>query len=453
MAAMFPRLASVQPHPIGCRAVYPGKYPVRLAWVVRLFCAALLLAGCRDRQTAASTPPVTPTLPTPSAGLETSNAPAQGTDAERQLVVWLPAFSGIAAGAAAGDVLETAIFQFRQTHPGVGIDVQVKAENGVAGLWPFLRAAQAVAPTTLPDLVLINTQHLWQGADLGMIEALDETELAAIDDFYPAGLDGVRYDDRVLGIPYTLDAVHAVYSQEGFGGALPTWATLLEEAPVYLFPGGGTEGQANLHTLAQYLGTGGELAASAVEPDLAAARAYFEFLAAARLQGVIPPQVVELSTFAAVYADFQETSGGLAAVLGSDVLAGAENGQLRYAPLPTRSGRPATVADIWAFAVLTEDAEQRALALQLAAALLEPNVLGMWSQFADRLPSRRSALAEWEQSGPYRNFLEQQLEGATAVPNGRAFADFARRLQAGQAAVLRGDMTPDEAARSLSSGP
>ncbi|RIK50708.1 MAG: hypothetical protein DCC57_11540 [Chloroflexi bacterium] len=416
-----------------------------------ILAVALLLAACRARQNATPTPAApAPALSVPA---EDNGPPTTDSAQGQHLVVWLPAFSGIAAGAAAGDVLETSIRQFEQAHPGVSIEVQVKAESGVAALWPFLRSAQAVAPAILPDLVLINTQQLWQGADLGLFMALDETDIAAVDDFYPAARAGVHYNNRLLGIPYTVDAVHAVYSQEGFAGALPTWETLLAEAPAYLFPGGSSEGSVNLHMLAQYLGAGGDLAESAVEPDLEAARAYFEFLAEGRQQGVIPPEVADLGTFSAVYAAFQAHSEGLAATLGSDVLGGAERTQLRYAPLPTRSGRPTTVADIWAFALLTQDTERQALALSLVAALLEPDVQGAWSQFADRLPSRRSALAQWDQAGPYRSFLEQQIEGAAAVPNGRAFADFARRLQAGQLAVLRGELTPDEAARSLSSAP
>lgn len=427
-------------------------YTGRWVWALGLILAAALLpAACRARQNAAPTP----TTPAPGLSVPAEdNGPSMADTAQEQnLVVWLPAFSGIAAGAAAGDVLETSIRQFEQTHPGVSVDIQVKAEGGIAALWPFLRAAQAVAPAILPDLALINTQQLWQGADLGLFVALDETAIVEIDDFYPAALASVRYKNRLLGIPYTVDAVHAVYSQAEFSGALPTWETLLAEAPIYLFPGGSSDGSANLHLLAQYLGAGGEVAESGVEPDLEAVRAYFEFLSDGRLRGVIPPEVADLGTFSAVYAQFQTDTGSLAATLSSEVLGGAESAPLRYAPLPTRSGQPTTVADTWAFALLTQDADRQALALSLVAALLEPDVQGAWSQFADRLPSRRSALAQWDQAGPYRSFLEQQIESAAAVPNGRAFADFARRLQTGQLAVLRGELTPDEAARSLNNAP
>ncbi len=369
------------------------------------------------------------------------------------MVVWLPAFSGIAADDAAGDVLKTAIFQFQQAHPGVRVDVQVKSESGAAGLWPFLRSAQAVAPAALPDLVLLNTQYLWQGAELGLFVALRESELGAVDDFYPAALAGVRHNNAILGIPYVVDVAHAIYSQEGFEGALPTWDALLAAGARYLFPGAASEGLVNLHTVAQYVGAGGNISEDASGADPKAAQAYFEFLAGGRLEGVIPFEAEELGSFSAVYASYRQNPNGLAAVLGHDVLAGADAAELRYAPLPTRTGRAVSIAETWAFAIVTQDAERRELALALVAALLEPDVQGAWSQFADRLPSRRAALVEWEQSGPYRRFLEQQIESAQAIPNGRTFADFARRLQAGQAAVLRGDLTPDEAARNLAAAP
>lgn len=412
---------------------------------------ALFLAACGGRQPVASPPVAVPPL-TPSPVVE-EGSPTPVADQERQVVVWLPAFSGVASGNAAGDVLTTAIFQFQQAHPGVRVEVQVKAESGTAGLWPFLRTTQAVAPSALPDLVLLDTQHLWQGVDLGMIDALSEQELDAVEDFYPAALQGVRYDSRLLGIPYALDVIHVIYHTEESEAALPAWDDLLANAPAYLFPGAGTEGQSNLHTLAQYLGAGGILSDAGGRPDLEAARAYYDFLDAGRLQGVIPPHTAEIAGFAEVYAEFQETPDGLAAVLGSDVLGRAEATNLHYAALPTRTGEPMTVGEVWAFAVLTRDAEHRALALALVAALLEPDTQGAWSRFADRLPSRRSALAEWDQATAYRAFLEQQIENAAAVPNGRAFADFARRLQMGQISVLRGDMTPDEAVRGLGGAP
>lgn len=426
-------------------------------WLSLLLMVALLLTACGDRSNAAPTSTPVPTESTPDAA-ESSDDPAPVVDEMRQLVMWLPAFSHYAAGDAAGDVLQTAILQFQQTHPGLVVEVQVKAESGVAGIWPYLRAAQSVAPTVLPDLVLINTQHLWQAADLGMVAALDEADLEALGDFYAASAESVRYDSQILGIPYTVDVAHVIYDGSDLNAAPLTWEELLEEAPVYLFPGSSVEGQINLHMAAQYRGAGAALAEVNPAPNLEAAQAYFEFLSSARLQGVIPPQAVEWGTFSAVYSAYQQNPSGLAAVLGTtmlsnNVLVGLEDAQMRYAPLPTRDGQSAAMIDSWAFAVLTQDDERQALALALIQTLLEPSVHGRWSRFADQLPSRRSALAELDLSDPYQAFLQTQLEAAEPLPNGRAFADFARRLQSGQTAILRGDMTPEEALRALGGAP
>jgi len=426
-------------------------------WLSLLLMVALVLAACGDHSNAAPTPTPTPAEPTPDAA-GSGDDPAAIAEETRQLVVWLPAFSRYAAGDAAGDVLQTAILQFQQTHPGVVVEVHVKAESGVAGIWPYLRAAQSVAPTILPDLALINTQHLWQAADLGMVSALDEADLEAFGDFYAAAAESVRYDSQILGVPYTVDVAHVIYDGSDLDAAPLTWEELLEEAPVYLFPGSSVEGQINLHTVAQYRGAGATLAEANSALDLDSAQAYFDFLATARLQGVIPPQTVEWGTFSAVYSAYQQNPSGLAAVLGTTMLSnnvfvGLEEAQLRYAPLPTRDGQPAAVIDSWAFAVLAQEGESQALALALIQALLEPSVHGRWSLFADHLPSRYSALAEWDLSDPYQVFLQTQLETAEPLPNGRAFADFARRLQSGQTAILRGDMTPEEALRVLGSAP
>ncbi|HXF62063.1 MAG TPA: hypothetical protein VNK95_10625, partial [Caldilineaceae bacterium] len=154
---------------------------------------------------------------------------------------------------------------------------------------------------------------------------------------------------------------------------------------------------------------------------------------------------------------FREEPTGLASVQTQDYLragvAGQPAVQLAYGPVPTRSGEAVTVAETWAFVFLTQDATQRELALALAATLLTPTVQGPWSQYSGRLPSRSSALAAWTPAGDYVTFLDQQLHAAIAIPNGRAFADFARRLQTAQAAVLRGELTPEQAGRELGVAP
>jgi ABC-type glycerol-3-phosphate transport system substrate-binding protein len=120
-----------------------------------------------------------------------------------------------------------------------------------------------------------------------------------------------------------------------------------------------------------------------------------------------------------------------------------------YAIVPTRNGEPITIADTWAFAILTEDAQRRQLALALINELLVPEVQGPWSQVVARLPSQPASLAIWTQANEYRAFSEELLANAVAPPNGPGFADFSRRLHAAQAGIIRGELTVEAALESM----
>jgi len=133
----------------------------------------VLLTACSNDATPTPLPPLAPTATTVVEAVASETAVPEAND---QLVVWLPAFSGLTTESSAGATLNSAFHQFEQENPSVKLDIQVKADVGTASLFNFLRSAQEVAPSILPDLVLINTQQLWQIVDLGMVVALMTTK-------------------------------------------------------------------------------------------------------------------------------------------------------------------------------------------------------------------------------------------------------------------------------------
>ena len=118
-----------------------------------------------------------------------------------------------------------------------------------------------------------------------------------------------------------------------------------------------------------------------------------------------------------------------------------------------QSGSPQTVARVWAFAILTNDPEQRALALDFIQLLLDPNVQGTWGQFAHCLPSQRQAFETWLNGNEYYEFLYNEIDSAVALPNGPRFVEFSQRIQEAQHALLNGDVTPQEALQKMRSVP
>jgi ABC-type glycerol-3-phosphate transport system substrate-binding protein len=117
---------------------------------------------------------------------------------------------------------------------------------------------------------------------------------------------------------------------------------------------------------------------------------------------------------------------------------------LGYIPLPTRSGSGNTVAHVWAFAVVTQDAHRQRLAYTLIDQLLVSDVQGMWTQDLHWLPTQSSALAKWSGTTPYTQFLQQQLESAIALPGSRWFNEFTKQLQQAQSDLLQGKVALEQ---------
>ena len=424
----------------------------RVLWLVVLLSAILGLCSCSSLANLTSTdePVLAPAQTADPSAPAAEDVPANDASDNRQLVVWLPDFSGYNDGGGAADVLTGVFHQFEQEHPGVRIDVQVKAESGQSDIFSYLRSAQRVAPSTLPDLVLIDSQHLWQMADLGLLSPMQTSPMERSTDFYQFAIDSVSYNGEAYGVPYAADVMHLAGFMPEDQAAPATWSELFNQDQPYLFAAAGGDMYENGSALLQYIGAGGQLLEDGSTSSDEALEAVFDFLVDGRLRGAVPVEVAELATLDSVWNTLVELGQGFAGVSAARYLANREaTPELKYAQAPTRNGLPTTLASNWAFAVVTEDEEQRALALALIDGLLDPAVQGAWSQYANRLPTQRSALQAWSNPSAYTDFLSRQLEVAVALPNGRAFSDFAQRMLTAQQSVIRGETAPPDAVEAV----
>jgi len=402
-------------------------------------------AGCGEHTTPTPLPPLQPTATTAVAPVASETA---APDTNDQLVVWLPAFTGLTTEGSAGAILKQLFHQFEQENPSIKLDIQVKADVGTASLFNFLRSAQEVAPTILPDLVLINTEQLGQIVDLGMVAPLQDDELLPDDNFFAPARTAVRYHEQVVGVPYTIDVIHLAYDSEVVDPPPANWSELLAGKHPLLFPA--AEAGTSNAALLQYVGAGGKLLDDGSISDPEALEAFFRFIAQAHQQAVIPAAALDLPSFNATWREFADDHNNLATVQMTQFYPNSTNAKpAHYAPVPTRNGEELTIPETWAFAVLTQDTQRRKLAFSLIHDLLAPDVQGPWSQAVARLPSQSAALALWTQANDYRDFVQALLDKSVVPPKGPAFADFARRLQAAQAGILRGEMTVEQAIASM----
>ena len=419
-----------------------------------LVAALLVLTGCgRDRDTAApaATTPDVVAQEVAAAGDLAEDAPPLVI---RPLVVWVPEFMTTDGDTAAAEVLATALQQFEQLYPESEVEFVVKQEDGVNGVLNYLRSAQRVAPAILPDLVVLNSQDLWRAVDLGLVQPLDAANLPVAQPIYPVALAAARYQETLYGLPYALNPLHVV------GGAeqtLPaTWDDVLAGGVPYIFAGDVGDAGLNPSLLLQYVAAGGALTETTAEPDADALRALLEFYAAGRSAAIIGEETAALADTDDVWSALDLAASPAVGLVSAHVLLRERDAlnRLAYAPLPSLDGTAQTLAPAYTFAFLTTDPERLEMGYNLLNVLFDPTVHGNWAQFAQVLPSTETALDTWGGEQPYFVFLRRLLrDDATAIPNGRIFFEFARRLQAAQNSVIAGTMTVDEAIASIGTSP
>jgi len=376
------------------------------------------------------------------------------TGTDRQLVIWAPEFFQPALDVTTNGMLTTVYEQFERNHPGVHIEVQIRADSGEAGLLNYLRNAQRVAPAILPDLILIDAQQLWQVADLELLLPITQQQIGAGFQFYPFATNAVSADGQLLGVPYTADLIHLAYDPAQIATPPRLWSEFLTADQSFIFAAGNAE-IFNSFTYLQYLGLGGDLrTTAALDSDLLLP--YFSFLADAQTLGQIPEAVLDIATLDAAWEAMLMPDRGMAETSTHVLLKHWEminSGTIGYAPLMTKEGIDLSVARVWSFAIVAGDAEQQELSLTLIRDFLHPTVQSQWNRVAMQLPTQPAAFELWRNPSPYYDFLQKELAVTQALPYGRQYAELMRRLQSAQELVLRKEMTPGEAVLYLQTTP
>ncbi len=337
--------------------------------------------------------------------------------------------------------------QFERVHPGVHVELQFKNESGDASMLNYLRHAQRLAPTILPDLILLDTQQLWQVADLELVQPIAVKQFITPTDFFPFTIAAASYNETLLGIPYATDLIHLVYDKEHVETPPVGWNELLTLGQPYRFVMSKNEG-VNEAVLTQYLGAGGVLTTEATASNTEALTTLFTFAAAANRAGIVSEEVLSLTNLEQVWERFTADATGFAYTSARLMLSQPDSlvsNNIGYGHIPTSTGGGQTVGHVWAFAIVTTDPEQVQLAIDLINLLLEPTVHSSWAQEVKYIPASVTAFESWRTASDYYDFLRNELDLAVALPNGRRYTDFSKRLQQGYEKVLHGEMTPAEA--------
>jgi ABC-type glycerol-3-phosphate transport system substrate-binding protein len=330
------------------------------------------------------------------------------------------------------------------------INTTVKKGTGVGGLYNLLTTASEVAPSILPDLLVLNQHDLLLAASEGLLQSLDN-ELPANADYYTATLTSLRDSAGLWAFPYLARADQMAYRRGITDTAPLTWSDVISGNYSLLFPAASPEGLAADSLLQIYLGSGGRVVDQVGQASLdrASLERTYDFFFDLQRAGLLDVEhALKMPSAAACWSAYQAGLGDLTPVpFGQFWAEAAEEALPAWAP--TEEGPPITLFYTWGIAVVTQDPARRESALLLARWLLDANHMGGVALAAGMAPTRRSALAAWGLVDEDLVFADTLLSHGVAALPPSIDTPVRRALQAGLVALLQQEVDTPEAAASM----
>jgi len=435
------------------------KFAILLCLLTQMGCTSLPFQPGSDQSVSTFTPggtlataipgtPLAEQVLSPNTGGEVVNTPQTAEGAILQ--IWLPPEFDPAGNSPDSLLLKARLDEFVTEHPGVGLEVRVKALDGPGGLLDALAAANAAAPLALPDLVLLPRPLLESAALKGLLYPYDGLS-SLVDDpvWFEYARQLAHLKSSTYGMPFVGDAMVMAYHPSIIGKPPNSLEASISLGEVLLFPA--TDPQA-LFTLSNYLATGESLQDAEGRPSLDkdTLTNILEIYQRASQAGLMPYWITQYSNDAQVWEAF---TGGeqfpMAVTWVSTYLQHQlkEPTDLSFAPLPTPEGPPFTLATGWSWALAGQDTERRALSVSLAEFLVDKDFLAAYTDAAGYLPPRVDALQGW-QDGDLRQKIEQISYSAQLMPPADLISSVGPALEQAVVDVLKAQSDPQSAAQA-----
>ena len=433
-----------------------GQRAGALAGCLILFALVNLLYGCVAESQPTQEPLATPTLPsTATPVVAPTETPAIAGTGAITLTLWYPEHMQPTEAQPGGDVLQTLYQAFTDMYPDLGIVGETKKSHGPGGILDYLRTTSKVRPESLPDLVLLQLEDIPAAASLGILQPLDSVLLdQAVEDLYPFANQMGLFEGEHLAIPYEVDIRFLTYDHSTIDSVPLAWSESLTLPAPYLLPLAEPEMAGADALLLQYYALGGALQdaqanASLDEAKLAEALRLYKGLVD---QGLIHSASFTTTNLIETWSLF--TAGKAAIAESSAQRFLADPGSPPHgacAPIPTVSGRPATLAEGWAWAIATSDPRRQQGAIALLSWLMEEENLAARCAASSYLPARRSVATRTLDSSKCPDVFAQLLENAYLRPSTETCGAIRKWTQAAMQEVLTGVETPELAAAEIAS--
>jgi multiple sugar transport system substrate-binding protein len=423
-------------------------------YMIVLWLGLLLAAGCQASLSqllpfASSTPTpentLTPTITpqkTPNTAADTITTIPESSIIT--LTLWIPEKFTSPDGAFSQQVAS-----FEADHADIVVELFPKRMSGQASTVNFLKSTQPVAPSVLPDIVILSTDELpmaWRGKLIQPLDGLLDRTI--VQDLLPIAQQLVTIDENMVAVSFEFGLEHAVYNTGKVFTTPVTWASVVSQTTNYQFPADGQNGLLNDSLLIQYLSTGAVLVSDEGKPviDEPALRNLLTYYQTLVTGDITDPRIVDSAYAKKLWDDYLAGLINITHVSSYRYLSDRRLlASTAVSPIPAQAGNTTTIGRGWAFALVTSDPIRQNAALKFIESFMQTEENAAWAVHSAAIPTRQSAFDQVAGDDPYWQFLRSYLETAQPPPSFAGYDQLSRILFVAIKQVISGEATPDEA--------
>ncbi|MBN1537957.1 MAG: extracellular solute-binding protein [Anaerolineales bacterium] len=351
----------------------------------------LFLAGCQGNPQEEVTPTATVIASTPTKSSYLDPTPTSST---KTLRIWMPPQFSPNSGSPSGEILKERLEEFTARRPGVQIEIREKSEEGAASLINSLTTTSVAAPEAVPDLIALPHSQLQVAVLKGMLHPYDGlTEVIDEEDWFEYANQLGRLQNSTFGLPFAGNAMVMVY-RSSIEIPPVSFSEFLTGTNSLAYPAGDTK---NLFPTTLYLAAGGNIyddeGKLTISPEpLSTTLSIIDQSLENHLMS---------SWVAQIQSDeqcWQALNDNRTKMIITWSLSYFNNlsGEYSATTIPTTNGAPFTLASGWVWALANPHRSDQSLAVELAEFLSDTEFQTEWTMANGYLPTRRSALNNWE---------------------------------------------------------
>ena len=410
-----------------------------------------------------TSPPTPNPLPTP-----TPQPTPTPVSRELNLMLWIPDILDPYAEANGAVALGMQVADFDRASYEINVEVLVKKGTGSGGLYDLLSTASDVAPSIVPDLLILNQQDLLRAVREGLVQPLADY-MPSDAGYFPTALEAMTTEEGLWAFPYVATAEQMGYRPTVTLTAPITWTAVLSHAYSLVLPGAPSDGLAGDALLSMYIGAGGRVVDDKGQPtlDRTVLEKVYGFILDLQEAGLLDAeQVLGLTDTTSCWNALLEGQAQLSPVSVSaywnprlaSLSKTDESSALEVTAtpadvilptwVPTESGAPVTILHTWGIAVTTDDPVRQEAALELVRWLVSAQRMADLTRMASLAPTRQQVVATWELPPDEESFVIELLSSSVSPPPANAETAVRRALQTGLTAILQGDAVTADASAS-----